>query len=96
MASSTTRPVANTMASSVSRFKENPAASIKAAVPINDSGIVMTGITTARRLPRNRKMTTMTIATASMSVRMTSSIDALTKNAMSYLLVTVRPGGAER
>ena len=44
--------------------------------PIKDSGIVTIGITTERRLPRNRKMTTTTITTAEPSEDSTSSIEA--------------------
>ena len=45
--------------------------------PISDSGIAITGTTTARKLPRNRKMTTVTISSASTSVLMTSLIELL-------------------
>ena len=45
--------------------------------PISDSGMVTTGIATERGVPRNRKMTTMTISTASPSVHSTSLIDDL-------------------
>ena len=44
--------------------------------PISDSGIVTTGISTARRLPRNRKITPITMTTAAASVNLTSSIEA--------------------
>jgi hypothetical protein len=47
--------------------------------PTNDSGIVTTGISTARKLPRNRKITTTTISTASPKVILTSSIEAWMK-----------------
>ena len=40
-----------------------------------DSGMVTTGISTERNEPRNRKITTMTMPTASASVRSTSSIE---------------------
>ena len=83
MASSTTRPMASTIASSVSRFSEKPRASMKVAAPMIDSGIVTTGISTERRDPRNRKMTTMTMATASSSVFTTSSMDAWMKRVLS-------------
>ena len=83
MASSTTRPIASTIASSVNRLIEKPQASIRAAVPISDSGMVTTGMMTARNVPRNRKITTMTITTASISVCFTSLMEALTKRATS-------------
>ena len=68
MASSTTSPIASTIASKVSRLMEKPNASISAAVPISDSGMVTTGMMTARKVPRNRKITAITITTASTSV----------------------------
>src|SRR3546814_1861297 len=73
MASSTTRPIASTIASKVKRLREKPNASISAAEPTSDSGIVTTGISTARRDPRNRKITTTTMRIASISVCVTSS-----------------------
>ena len=44
--------------------------------PISDSGIVTIGITTERRLPRNRKITMTTMTTAKPSENWTSSIEA--------------------
>ena len=44
--------------------------------PISDKGIVTTGISTARKLPRNRKITTTTMTTAWASENLTSSIEA--------------------
>ena len=64
MASSTTRPMASTMASSVSRLRLKPAAYIKVPAPISDSGMVTIGISTVRIEPRNRKITTTTTPTA--------------------------------
>ena len=75
MASSTTSPIAKTIASSVSRLKLNPAISIRLQTPISDSGMVTTGITTERNEARNRKITTITMMTASPSVFSTSSIE---------------------
>ena len=75
MASSTTSPIASTIASSVSRLKLKPNASIRLQTPISDSGIVTTGMMTERNEARNRKITTTTISTASISVFFTSSID---------------------
>ena len=45
--------------------------------PISDSGIVTTGMSTDRNEPRNSRMTTMTMVTASPMVLKTSSIEAL-------------------
>ena len=75
MASSTTRPIASTIASSVRRLKLNPSISIRVQTPIIDSGIVTTGMITERNEARNRKITTITMITASPSVFSTSSID---------------------
>ena len=44
------------------------------AAPISDRGIATIGIATERAEPRNRKITTMTISAASVSVLMTSVI----------------------
>ena len=44
--------------------------------PTSDSGIVTIGISTARKLPRNRKITMTTMTTAEPSEDLTSSIDA--------------------
>ena len=54
MASSTTRPMASTRASSVSRLMEYPRASITKKVPTRDSGMAITGTATARKVPRKR------------------------------------------
>ena len=43
-------------------------------VPISDSGIAISGTMTARKLPRNRKITSVTISSASTSVLITSLI----------------------
>lgn len=75
MASSTTRPIASTIASSVRRLIEKPIASIAVQTPISDNGIVTTGMMTERNEARNRKITTITMPTASISVFSTSSID---------------------
>ncbi len=78
MASSTTRPMASTRASRVSRFTEKPSASMIANVPMSDSGIATIGMTTERGEPRNMKMTSITITSASMSVVATSWIELFT------------------
>jgi len=79
MASSTTRPIASTIASMVKRLRLKPIASISVAAPISDSGMVTTGMTTERKLPRKRKMMTTTMTIASPSVHWTSSIEAWMK-----------------
>ena len=68
MASSTTRPIASTIASSVNVLMVKPKAYISANAPISEIGIVTSGISVARQLRRNRKITTMTRITASATV----------------------------
>ena len=68
MASSTTRPMANTSASKVRRLIEKLSASIKISAPIRDNGMAMIGIMTDRGEPRKTKTTKATISTASISV----------------------------
>ena len=75
MASSTTSPIASTIASSVKRLMLNPITSIRLQTPISESGMVTTGMITERNEARNRKMTTTTMPTASIKVIFTSSID---------------------
>ena len=72
IASSTTRPMASTIARSVIKFHEKPIACITIATPINESGIVTIGIITARNEPRNKVITTSTITAASRMVFTTS------------------------
>ncbi|MCY1279096.1 hypothetical protein D9M70_278410 [compost metagenome] len=56
---------------------------MKKSTPIIDSGMVITGISTERKAPRNRNTTTMTISTASPRVFTTSSMDAWMKRVAS-------------
>ncbi len=93
IASSTTSPIASTIASNVSRLIEKPNTSISAAAPSIDSGMVTTGISTARTEPRHRKITSTTITTASSSVWRTSSIEASMKRASSNGSCTSTPAG---
>ena len=51
---------------------EKPNTSMAAKVPISDSGMVTTGITTDRGEPRKAKTTRVTISTVSASDRSTS------------------------
>ncbi len=77
MASSTTSPIARTIASKVIRFHEKPNSCIIKATPIKDKGMVTIGIITARKEPTNKVMTINTIKAASIMVLMTSLIDSL-------------------
>ncbi len=54
IASSTTMPIASTIASSVSRLMVKPINSIRNSAPMSDSGTVTAGISTLRSDPRNR------------------------------------------
>ena len=72
IASSTTRPTDSTMASSVSRLIVKPATSIRNTAPTSETGMATTGMSTARKEPRKRKMTTTTISSVSLRVFRTS------------------------
>ena len=78
MASSTTSPMASTMASRVSRLIEKPSASMTVKVPTMDSGMATSGMIRERNEPRNTNTTTVTIRTASIRVLITSWIDEFT------------------
>ncbi len=80
MASSTTRPMASTMASSVSVFTLKPKRYMNMNAPTSDTGIVTSGISVARRLRRKRKITSATSSTASTMVRKTPLIDCSMNN----------------
>ncbi len=67
--------MASTMASSVSRLRLKPSASITDMMPTSDSGMVTIGMITERGEPRKRKMTMMTMTAASSSVHSTSLIE---------------------
>ena len=54
MASSTTRPMASTIPSSVSTLMENPSAYITVKAAIMETGMVMAGMSVARHCPRNK------------------------------------------
>ena len=68
MASSTTRPMASTSASSVSVLIVKPAAAISAKLPIRLTGIVTSGMNEARSVRRNTNTTSATSTTASATV----------------------------
>src|ERR1039458_3004544 len=78
MASSTTSPVARVMPNRVSELMEKPKSLMKAKVPINETGMVTAGMMVARQSKRNRKMTTMTMAMASVRVVSTSRMESPT------------------
>jgi len=75
MASSTTRPTESTMASSVSRLMVKPATFARNTAPISETGIATTGMMSPRIEPRNRKITSTTMRSVSVSVLSTSWMD---------------------
>ena len=79
MESSTTSPMARTMASSVSVFTLKPKRYMNVNAPTSETGIVTSGITVARRLRRKRKITTATSTIASTMVWNTALIDSSMK-----------------
>jgi len=83
IASSTSRPIASTMASMVSVLIENPAAASTPKVPSNTTGTASAGISVARMFCRNTSITRITSPIASKSVTTTSSIEIFTKGVVS-------------
>ena len=67
MASSTTKPVEMVSAMRVRLFRLKPSRYMTPKVPTSDSGTATLGMVVAGRLRRNRKMTSTTRATASIS-----------------------------
>ncbi len=83
MASSTSRPMASTMANMVSVLMVKPHAASTPNVPSSTTGTAMVGMSVARKFCRNRYITRNTSAIASTSVRTTSSIEMRTKGVVS-------------
>ncbi len=81
---------------------EKPNAAIIVKVPISDSGMAMTGISTERGEPRNRNTTTVTIISAWTRVLITSLIALFTKvrrivdDLAGHALGQLRHGSRER
>ena len=93
IASSTTIPVASTIANSVSVFKVKPKSMRPPNAPISDTGTAMIGISVARQLCRNTNTTSSTRNAASESVMITSWIDDCTKRVVSKGMSCVTPWG---
>ena len=93
IASSTSRPIASTIANIVSMLMEKPSTPSTAKVPSNTTGTAMVGISVARKLPRNRYITRKTSTTASISVLMTPLIDTSTNGVVSNGMTASRPAG---
>src|SRR5438093_365762 len=86
IASSTTKPVAIVSAINERLFRLKPSRYMTPKVPTSDRGTAMPGMTVPANVRRNRKITSTTSATESMSSYCTSATDART--------VVVRPGEA--
>ena len=65
MASSTTMPIASTMANKVDRLTEKPSAAIAAKAPMMVTGTVVAGTSVARQSCRKTRMTISTRTAAS-------------------------------
>jgi hypothetical protein len=79
MASSTTMPMASTIANRVEKLTVNPSAAMAAKAPMMVTGTVVAGISIARQSCRNTRTTMSTRIAASYSVLYTSWIDCSTK-----------------
>ena len=93
MASSTTSPIASTKAKSVSVLMLKPAKAIRAKVPINDTGMVMSGIREARSVRKNTKITNATKTEASRMVTNTALMERSMKTELSLATSIATPGG---
>ena len=83
MASSTSRPMASTMASMVSVLSEYPNAASTPKVPSSTTGTAMVGMSVARKFCKNRYITTNTSTTASTRVLTTSWMEMRTNGVVS-------------
>ena len=93
MASSTTRPIASTMANSVRVLMLNPSATKLAKVPIRDTGIASTGISVARQLCKKRNTMRITSIKASLKVLITSVTDSLIYSVLSITGINTKSSG---
>ena len=94
MASSTTKPLAMVSAIMVRLFRLKPIRCITARVPTSDSGTETLAITVACGLPRNRKMASVTSATANSSSICTSCTEARMPSVRSVSSVTWTSAGS--
>ena len=93
MASSTSKPMARTMANMVRVLMLKPAAARIPKVPSNTTGTVMVVMMVARKFCRNRYITRNTSTTASIRVWITPLIDSVTTGVVSYGNTALTPGG---
>ena len=94
MASSTTRPVATTSASSVMTLIEKPTAQMAASVPISDTGMEIAGAMVARNERRKARMMRMTMTFASKRLMITSRTDSRMNTASSRVMEMSTPAGS--
>ncbi|MNI42529.1 hypothetical protein D3C73_968280 [compost metagenome] len=94
MASSTTSPIASTMASKVSVLIEKPKKYINAHAPTSDTGMVTMGMMLARRLRRKKKITSTTRTMASPMVWNTESMERSMNTDESYAMFSFMPAGS--
>src|SRR5690625_5745689 len=83
MASSTNRPMANTMANMVSMLIEKPSAARMPKVPSNTTGTAIVGIRVARKFCKKRYITANTKIMASINVLITLLIETFTNGVVS-------------
>ena len=93
MASSTTRPMASTMASNVSVLIVKPITWKAAKVPIKDTGTAIIGITVDCQVCKNKYTIIATRSKASAKVFTTSFIDAFTNFVLSTITFACISGG---
>src|SRR5262249_8722372 len=96
MASSTTMPIASTIANTAEKLTVNPSAAMAANAPMMVTGTVVAGISIARQSCRNTRMTTSTRTAASYSVLYTSWIDCSTNLVVSKGMSEISPCGNSR
>lgn len=83
MASSTSKPIASTIANMVSVLMVKPNTASTPKVPSSTTGTAMVGISVARKFCRNRYITKNTSTTASTSVCTTCSMEIRTNGVVS-------------
>ena len=93
IASSTSRPIASTIANIVSMFTEKPSAASTPSVPSSTTGTAIVGISVARKFWRNRYITRNTSSTASKSVVSTPLIATCTNGVVSNGITAFSPFG---
>ena len=95
MASSTTRPMASTIASSVSVLMVKPSRYMSAKAPISETGMVTIGMSVARNERRKKKITSTTSAIASTMVVNTAAIERSMNTELSLPISTDMPSGSD-